>query len=278
MAGATVWTRESLKDKGGLDLFKELMRLMPTNHPEDYYKNGVWNDEMMRLDCELISAHRGEAGAPEPIPLEDVPHVTLPAHTGFPAFPGAAQPMVPSGIIKPMATSAGPIRPYGSGSIMPGGSASTSAATVSAVPQAVMAPKAGAGVPPVGVVVPPAVAAAQGATGASAGTNASDLKSIALFVSKWKLEPSRTKLFLARLTPLRRRLVMQNFKYAASDGASPIAKLEEYVQQCEKTNEWGSGPEAAEAAAEAAPQDGTGVKRPAEDGAEPAAKKPNTAS
>merc|ERR1712037_544988 len=57
-------------------------------------------------------------------------------------------------------------------------------------------------------------------------------------VSKWRLEPSRTKLLIARLTPTRRRFVMQSFKYTPVNGVSPVAKLEEYIQQCEQTNAW----------------------------------------
>ena len=45
----------------------------------------------------------------------------------------------------------------------------------------------------------------------------------ALFIAKWKLDPTKTKALLTPLTLLRRRFVIQNFK--VSEGLSPIDEL-----------------------------------------------------
>lgn len=79
----------------------------------------------------------------------------------------------------------------------------------------------------------PAGTATPLATGATA-----DLRQIALFISKWHLEPTRTKVMLARMPPVRRRYVMQNFTYTPVTGVSPVAKLEEFIQECDRTSVW----------------------------------------
>merc|ERR1711933_378113 len=96
---------------------------------------------------------------------------------------------------------------------------------------------------PPGAVAPPSAVAPLGLgvalLPAGGGSAAADLRQIALFVSKWRLEPSRTKALLANLTPPRRRFVMQSFKDASgATGAAPVVKLEEYIAQCEQTNAW----------------------------------------
>jgi len=80
--------------KAGVDLFKELWRIYPVAEVADYYKAGAWRDDVMRVDLQLIIAHRREAGAQEAIPLDEVPEPEIPATPAGifglrpPAFPG----------------------------------------------------------------------------------------------------------------------------------------------------------------------------------------------
>lgn len=71
-------------------------------------------------------------------------------------------------------------------------------------------------------------------------TTGSDLRDIAVFVAKWKLEPAKTKLMLAKLSPLKRRWVLQNFNGDELEGDTPNAKLEEFVKDAEAKSSWGS--------------------------------------
>lgn len=64
--------------RDGSQLFRELLRLLPSVHMEDYCHNGVWDRENLLLDFELIERHREQAGAPTPPSLEDIPEVELP--------------------------------------------------------------------------------------------------------------------------------------------------------------------------------------------------------
>jgi len=89
---------------------------------------------------------------------------------------------------------------------------------------------------------------------------------IALFVAKWKLEPTKTKVFLAKLIPGRRRYVIQNFKTTAQGGEA-TAELEAYINECETTDAWANAEALAPvavAAKQAAPAATpmVGLKRP----------------
>lgn len=70
--------------KSGPELFKELYRLYPLAEVEDYFKSGQWQDELLRMDCQVIYAHREEAGSPDPPDLSDIEFPKLPA--GQPAM------------------------------------------------------------------------------------------------------------------------------------------------------------------------------------------------
>lgn len=61
-----------IADKSGPELFKEILRLYSAAEVEDYHKNGVWKDAMMKTDWELLRLHRKEAGAPEPPPVDEL--------------------------------------------------------------------------------------------------------------------------------------------------------------------------------------------------------------
>lgn len=176
--------------KSGAELFKELLRVYDVAEVEDYVKNGQWVDELMRVDIQLVEAHRRQGGAPEPIPLSEV---KMPVVANMPG----------GGTIKP---------------IVPG---------------------AGAAAPGV----------ATGGVGAVA-----ELRLIALFVAKWKLDATRTKTALSKLLPARRRYVIANFK-TTETGTEATDALDKYIEECDKSNSWA----AATAAAAAAP---VAVKRP----------------
>lgn len=104
----------------------------------------------------------------------------------------------------------------------------------------VMPDMPGGGVMSLGGVGP---AGALGAAQAGAGGPVAELRLIALFVAKWKLDPSRAKMVLAKLTPGRRRYVISNFKTAG--GESAITDLEKYIEDCGKSGVWDTAPAAA---------------------------------
>lgn len=150
--------------KSGLELFRELKRIYAVAQVEDYFKNGVWRDDLMRTDLQLIAVHRREAGAPQPPELSEVEMPPLP----------------------------------------PGAAAATSATSL---------------------------AAASGL-----GDSVADLRLIALFVAKWKLDMAATRKTLVRFMPMRRRYIMATFK--AKGGPDVNAELEQYIQECSSTNSW----------------------------------------
>jgi len=243
--------KESIKGKGGVELFRELLRHLPTIVVEDYYKNGVWQNELMRLDIEIVACHRIGAGASDPKPLEEVP---------MPKVPNPPKALL-SGLVRPLGM-LNAMRPLGlfSTSVAPG------------LTPGLLRPTAPNGLPPLQIpgLRPVAMqnsltAAAAAAINAAAAakTNAmgtvpgqalgvkrpsalalsgavADLRQIALFVSKWRLEPTRTKELLQKLPPERRRWVMNNFAYVPVNGTPSTVKLEEYITQCQRTDAWGA--------------------------------------
>ncbi|CAK0862604.1 unnamed protein product [Prorocentrum cordatum] len=235
--------------KSGPELFKELLRIYPMAEVDDYYKNGMWKDDVMKMDFTLINAHRREAGSPDPVPLEEVQ---------VPDLPKAVVPMASFAVGRPAIAGT---RPAGA---------------------PVMA-RAG--------VMPTAAPSAEGV----GGSPVAELRLIALFIAKWKLEATSAKMTLAKLSPARRRHIITNFKPSgAVSGAAATQALVEYYQvaqasglpapqlaqgtcqaacsgakvaplprrfiaNCEKTGSWG----AASPAAATAPAAGLGAPRPA---------------
>lgn len=106
------------------------------------------------------------------------------------------------------------------------------------MPKATTFGLAAPGVKPFGAVAVPATG-----TPITAGTAIAELRLIALFVAKWKLEPTKAKAVLAKMLPHRRRYVIQNFK-AEGEGDDATTALEQYIEECEKTNAWGNAPPA----------------------------------
>jgi len=168
--------------KKGPELFKELLRVYPVAEPEDYFKAGQWRDDVMKVDLQLIEAHRLEAGAPDPPPLEEVNVPELP--TAQPARPVA-------GITAPALTGLSAL--MGARATVAGGA--------------------------------PVVA------GGQPGSVVAELRLLALFVAKWKLDATKTKLALAKLPVERRRYVIQNFKATATGEEAP-PELEKYIATC----------------------------------------------
>lgn len=226
---------EEILAKTGPELFRELIRVYPVAEYEDYFKNGAWKDDLMRTDLVLIYAHAREAGAPYPPALKDVKLPDLPKGIPLarPTLPGGAlnatapRPIVATAVVKPPVAAAA--------------TAPAAAQTAATAPAA----------------APAATAAANGAA-----MQATELRLIALFIAKWKLDANRTKLMLAKLTPPRRRYVIQSFKNTA--GGDPTAALEEFIAKCEQTNAWATA--AAPAAATTQPAgsgpQAAGIKRP----------------
>jgi len=64
--------------KNGAELFKELYRLYPLAEVDDYFKSGQWHDDLLRMDCQIIYAHREESGSPDPPPFEEIEFPKLP--------------------------------------------------------------------------------------------------------------------------------------------------------------------------------------------------------
>jgi len=71
-----------------------------------------------------------------------------------------------------------------------------------------------------------------------------EIRLIALFVAKWKLDPASAKTLLAKLTPARRRYVIQNFK-ATATGVEGTKELGDYIATCEIDGSWDAAPAAA---------------------------------
>lgn len=67
-----------IDSKDGMLLYRELLRRFPLAQVEDYYKHGRWLTKHLETDLELVLAHRREAAAPEPVPLEKIPVPQLP--------------------------------------------------------------------------------------------------------------------------------------------------------------------------------------------------------
>jgi len=121
-------------------------------------------------------------------------------------------------------------------------------------------------------LIRPAVrpATSSGAPAPSSGP-ASELRQIALFISKWQLEPTKAKLVLARLPASRRRWVMTNYK-----GTTNLAA---FIQHVSRTNAWANALSGASAAS--GTSTGAAPKRPlgsSEGSSNDSSKRPRTAA
>eukprot|EP00928_Gymnodinium_smaydae_P095059 TRINITY_DN8107_c0_g1_i1.p1 TRINITY_DN8107_c0_g1~~TRINITY_DN8107_c0_g1_i1.p1 ORF type:complete len:258 (-),score=66.67 TRINITY_DN8107_c0_g1_i1:269-1042(-) len=85
--------------KSGPELFRELLRHYSEAEVDDYYKNGIWKDDDLRADLQLVIQHRKEAGADDPPPVDEVKMPELPASAmvlgnGFGIVAGSVAPKV----------------------------------------------------------------------------------------------------------------------------------------------------------------------------------------
>lgn len=184
--------RLSLKGK---DLFRELLRIYPVADIDDYFKNGQWKDQLMKSDLELVTWHRREAGAPDPPDIEDVK---------FPDDMPAAALAAPKTVLT---------------------SGQAKAVPKLAVTGLGMFGKAN---PLAALTTGAAVTARAAATIGS--LPAAELRVLALFVAKWKLDPSRAKAALVKLPAEKRQKVIQTFK-TTSPGLESTADLEKFVTE-----------------------------------------------
>jgi len=83
------------------------------------------------------------------------------------------------------------------------------------------------------------LAAGQGVV-PGAGAQVVEIRLIALFVAKWKLDPATAKECLSKLTPARRRYVIQQFK-TTSSGVEATEELKTFIAACEKDGKWDTG-------------------------------------
>jgi len=95
-------------------------------------------------------------------------------------------------------------------------------------------PSAGMRAPGVTLTLPTPLAGALASGGLT--TPMVELRLIALFIAKWKLEPTKTKMLLAKLTPLRRRYVLLHFKALVS--GLQEAELESFLAECGRNGDW----------------------------------------
>lgn len=185
-----VFVGEEITSKIGVELFKEVLRVYPVAEVDDYFK-GMWRNDLMRLDLQMLYAHMREAGAPYPPPLE---HVKLPSMPPGSMVIPQAQPV--KTLMVASAKSVGPVLGKAPGT-------APAAAPVS-----------------------------------SANAPAAELRLIAMFVAKWRLNPSTTKSLLAKLTAQRRRHVIQNFKPTDKEDTEVNDALVAFIDQCEADDSW----------------------------------------
>lgn len=96
---------------------------------------------------------------------------------------------------------------------------------------------------------------------ATAGGQVVEIRLIALFVAKWKLDPVTAKESLSKLTPARRRYVIQHFKTTTS-GVEATEELKKFVEECEKDGKWDTVAAATTAANGTTPGISPGAKVP----------------
>jgi len=99
---------------------------------------------------------------------------------------------------------------------------------------------------------------------AAAAGGGAELRLMALFVAKWKLDPNRTKASLAKLEPSQRRFIIQNFKAVSTGGTAAVTdELEKHITEAKEKENWPKSEGIATNGAAVTPV-AAGVKRPAE--------------
>lgn len=153
----------------------------------------------MKIDLDLLRAHRREANGPDPPPREEMP---------FPDLPQVVAPRPPPPIPLGQTGEAASLKTVGRTLTPPPPPASVAGGLSAARrPQTTAAPQP-------------------------------EMRLISTFISKWELEPARTRVLLARLSPWKRHYVIDNF--TCNTSGSIVAALETYIESCDKNNLWAS--------------------------------------
>lgn len=196
--------------RDGSELFRELLRLLPSVHVDDYYKNGAWDRESLLLDFELIERHRMEAGAPSPPLLEDIPEVEMPGEETPPwkasaPWKAKASKLVPAPPKLPPPTS-----------MVQKGSLPLEASKLPPPPD----PRKLSAEKP----LPPSKACDEGSC------------QIMDFAKKWRLDAVHTKSVLSHLRPLQRSWVIEKFVHSASSVADASAQLQGIIYESQSVD------------------------------------------
>lgn len=227
----------------GTDLFKELLRLYPIAEYEDYYTAPYWKNDVLKTDLQLIAAHREEGGAPDPIPLDKVKlppgcpvHREAPKQSPFAgAVAGSTSGL--SALIAARAQALKDAKEKAGGAVAgPGGApvASSAVALLAARAKALKDAKEKA---------EQFKLAHAGSVTAAASGGGAELRLMALFVAKWKMEPARTKAMLAALEPPQRRYVIQHFK-TTNAGEAATTEIEAFIADCKEKDAWAGASDA----------------------------------
>ena len=210
----------------GEEMFRRVLQLYPLANPHDYFKNGRWQIDVMDVDLALLEAHRKEASAPEPTPLDDivlpddmprengVKRLWTPAVNGIKVLPQNGTATNPRGIsaataaVKPIVPIPIQIKPASS-LYRPAVKAKATAVSVSRVPAAKASPyqpRPASEPPKAGIrpAIPRAMSVVMKSTTA-------ELERIDEFIAKHGLVPVLAKIALARLAAPRRHWVLENY-------------------------------------------------------------------
>lgn len=192
--------------KSGERLYREVKRLFPSACLDSYYQNGTWRKDLLAIDIELVEAHRREAYAPEPPPLdlsELLPELEL--------LTGRARP-------KELPPKEGPKERQPIRALATTVMRSSLTPTEPSKPP----PKALLGRGPALVAARPAF-------------NASALSDFNAFVEKWHLEPVKARLAISPIPPSARPRVYQEFRPSSAKGLTIYAQLDQLIAKVKTT-------------------------------------------
>ena len=216
-------TEEHSGEKGldeGMELFRELLRFMPTANFHTYFHdiNKEWDKELILTDTEILQAHRREAQAPDPPPREEMPVPEIskqfndhfgPSITRFGKGQPKAAPLSQlqsAGVARPIKTSTGTKVGLGMASrVVAEKSRFAGGESALSTPLKPTPPK---GPPPRG-------------------------RAIKIFSAQWNLKITRVKHFFYQLTSDEQQYVMSNFRHT-STGQLPEAALGQYIRAFKK--------------------------------------------
>lgn len=197
----------------GEKAFLELYRLYPLIQAWDYIVDGRWDLKKLEIDSELITAHRKEAGAPEPAPLDQMEKPHIPDLSKARVHGASA---VKSGLLALTQNRRGVASTAVRGTAVPVARKETLASRLRAGSAALLANARRART---------GTAGGAGSVGAIAGSTETAMVE---FARSRKIEPARTRRELLRLSLERRQMVMNNFR------GSSVEALVQYIQKLPK--------------------------------------------